>query len=680
MFLQISELEKLDFSGEDSSALNTAAGIVQGLFVTNNAYMQSLAKVWDTNIRFFEGDQWIYYDNYIGQNLPIPLIQGVNDWIPRPVSNYILPTIYTIASVLTKSKPTALVFPNSDEAADITAAKVGEAILDTKWELDGEDVLAVRAALILLLCGTVFRKDYWDPSASTTNIEPEGLEEQIPSGDTKTEIKTPFEVYPDIYGETYFIEASVTPIETIRKLYGKSGNGYTGRAHEVKRDKTYSTVLQYRENLRTLTPAYYGMGTAGSSNYENSDTAVLVECYIKPTNAFPKGLMIVEANGIPLYVADSPYYDPKVEDSWHPYTVCKWSTSPTKYHGISLTEQIVPHQRRINSIDSFITLANMTSINPVWLINKESNIPEGSIDGRPGLNVYYTGEPPVRMPGVQLPNDIWKERERLVQDLHFIAGDNLVLHGERPEGVSTASGLQLLMEQSAGKFGPYYINWEKFFEKGQQKKLLLIARNYVDERPDFLAKIKHFARNTNDIDIKNFVGSDLRDNFTIRIEAGSSIPRSKLVEQQQLLDMQQRGLLGDVSPQANPVANQQFLEKFGIRQFQGITNPDLVKANYVIGVLKQIDEGKLPQEDYPPFLPFENVDIHMNTLVDEMKKPEFKDKMGVFQRKFQELLAAKEAQMQSMMPPPMPIDPNAMPPEEMPMDSNAVQDPNLPPV
>jgi hypothetical protein len=311
-------------------------------------------------------------------------------------------------------------------------------------------------------------------------------------------------------------------------------------------------------------------------------------------------------------------------------------------------------------------LANMTTINPVWAINKESNIPEGYLNGRPGINIYYTGEPPVRMPGVNLPNDIWKERERLVQEFHYIAGDNQVLHGDNPKGVSTASGLQLLMEQTAGKFGPYYVNWEKFHEHGQQKKLLLIARNYVVDRPDFLSKIKHFARNTNDIDIKNFIGSDLRDNFTVRIEAGSSIPRSKLVEQQQLLDMQQRGLLGDVSPQANPVANQQFLEKFGIRQFNGITNQDLVKANFVIGVLKQIDEGKLSQEDYPPFLPFENVDIHMETLVNEMKKPEFKDKTGSFERKFQELLDAKQAQQMAMMPPPM-IGPDGqpLPPEAM---------------
>ncbi|MDX1902084.1 MAG: hypothetical protein SFW66_08830 [Gammaproteobacteria bacterium] len=652
MYLQLEEINKLDFSNK--SSLTQIATMVQSLFMTNHSYMTTLARVWDTNIRFFEGDQWIYYDNAKKTNMTIPILDGVNDFIPRPVTNLISPTLMTIASVFTKNKPTALVFPNSDQDADMQAARVAEAILDTKWDLDDEARLHVRGILIALLCGTVFRKDYWDPAASTTNIQPDGLEDDMPIGDTKAEMLTPFEVYPDIYGGNYYFEARCVPIETIRQMYDRQDKGYTGRANEVKPDRTYNSVLQYRENLRTLTPSgvSYGYGQAGGGN--SSETAVLVECYIRPTRAFPKGIMVVQANGIPLYVADSPYYDKRVEDSWHPYTVFQWEKSPTRFHGISLCEKIVPLQRRLNGLDSFIMLNNMSMVNPVWLIDKMSNIPEGYLNGRPGLHVYFTGTPPTRLQGIGLPTDIYKERQQLVEDIHFIAGDNLVLHGEQPSGVNTATGLQLLLEQSAGKFSPYYTNWEKFIENGQQKKLLLIAKNYIQQRPDFLKKIKHFSRNSNTIDIKNFLGSDLRDNFTIRIEAGSSVPRSKLVEQQQLLDLAKLGMLGDVSPQANPVANQKFLEKFGVTQFQGITNPDLLKANFVVGVLKQINDNKLPENDYPPLLPFENVDIHMQTLVDEMKRPEFKDPKQVFAAKFEELNAAKEAQMQALQPVPIP--------------------------
>lgn len=677
MYLQLEAINKLDLN--KPSSVQTVANMVQALFMTTHVYMTSLAKTWDANIRFFEGDQWIYYDTSKKTNLTIPLIEGINDFIPRPVTNLFTPTIMTIASVFTKNKPTAMAFPNSDQDADVQAARVAEAILDTKWELDDEARKHVRAIVLALLCGTVFRKDYWDPTATTTTIQPTGggTQDQMTVGDTKTEMLSPFEVYPDIYGGNYFFEAKVVPLETIRQIYGKTGNGYTGLCDKVKPDKSYNSVLQYRENLRTLAGSSYGTGQNGGA--AQSETAVLVEAYIRPTRTFPKGLMIVEAGGVPLFCANSPYYDPRVEDSWHPYTPFTWLQSPTRYHGISLGEQILPLQRRINGIDSFAMLNNMSMINPVWLIDKASNIAEGQINGRPGLNVYYTQNPPTRLPGLGLPQDIYAERAKLVEDIHFIAGDNLVLHGNQPSGVNTASGLQLLMEQSAGKFNPYYTNWERFIELGQQKKLLLIAKNYVQQRPDFFQKIKHFSRNSNSIDIKTFLGADLRDNFTIRIEAGSSVPRSKLVEQQQLLDLQKLGLLGDVSPQGNPVANQKFLEKFGVSQFQGITNPDLQKANFVVGVLKQINDGKLPRTDYPPLLPFENVDIHMQTLVDEMKRPEFQDPQQVFAAKFQELNEAKSAQLAALAPQ-MPANPGANPnagnPGESPHDPNMPQPPD----
>lgn len=644
MALNLANIEKLDLSTDEGQ--RNLAGMVDSAFTNIHPYVMSLAKTWDTNIRFYEGDQWIYYDETLQRNIQIPIIDGKTDFIPRPVTNLIPSALWTIASIFTKNKPSALVFANSENAEDIMAARVAEAIADTKWELDGEQLKHVDAILIALLCGVVFRKDYWDPGKQETFIQtPQGTE-KVALGDTSTDMLSPFEVYPDIYGGQYFLQASVTPINEIEMLYGYEGNGFTGLVDKIKKSKAYSSVLQIRENLRTHTRSYFG--TSGSQGEDaDQDTAVLVEAYIKPCKAYPAGLMVVEAGGVPLYVNHSPYWDPKVEDSWHPYTIFKWLKSPTRWHPMSLVEQIVPLQRRINGIDSIIQLHNMTMINPIWLNPKSCQIPKGYFNGRPGLVVDYVDSPgnppPQRIPGVPLGNDIYQEREQKVADLHQIVGDNLVMQGEQPSGVNTATGLQLLLEQSSTKFSPFYSGWEKFIEQGQQKKLLLISKFYSQNRPDFVNKLKKYSKNANNIEIESFVGADLRDNLNIRIEAGSSIPRSKLVEQQQLRDLAKEGALGDVSP-ANPVANAEYLQKFGVTQFSGVSNPDLVKANFVVGVLNQINDGKIAPDNYPPLLPFENVDIHMATLVDEMKRPEFKDRRGVFKQKFDELLAAKEEQ------------------------------------
>lgn len=674
--INVAEIEKLDLNAE--SGQDTLATMIEGSFHNVHSYIQSLSRTWDTNIRFYEGDQWIYYDETLRRNVTIPVIEGKTDFIPRPVTNLIPPALWTIASIFTKNKPSALVFNNSENDNDVMAAKVSEAVLDAKWEIDDEQQAHIEAILIALLCGTVIRKDFWNPQLSPQMIDaPDGSPKVMNLGDTDMEMLSPFEVYPDLFGGQYFLQASVTPLTKIRGMYGFDGveqmDGYTGRADEVQPSEDYSSVLQIRENLRTLTKQRFGATKYGSATDE-AETAVLVECYIKPCERYPKGLMVVEANGIPLYVDQSPYYDSRIEDSWHPYTFFKWMHSPLKWHGISLVEQIVPLQRRINGIDSIIQLHNMSMINPVWMIPKSCQIPDGYINGRPGLRVDYTDSPtgrvPERLPGVPLGQDIYAERQKKIEEFHQIVGDNLVLQGNQPSGVNTASGLQMLLEQSSTKFSPYYTAWEKFIEKGQQKKLLLISKNYTENRPDFVTKLKKLSKKSLNTEIEAFVGADLRDNIQIRIEAGSSIPRSKLVEQQQLMDLANMGLLGDITPN-NPVANQEFLQKFGIRQFQGVSNSDLVKANYVISVLRQINEGKLSEQNYPPLLPFEDVDIHMDRLIDEMKKPEFDDPKGVFQEKFRELNIAKEAQINAV------AEQGGIPPEYLAQAQQEVQ--SIPP-
>lgn len=647
MTLSLKRINELDLTTPEGQ--NELAGLAEGSFSQAHPYIMSLAKTWDTNIRFYEGDQWIYYDETLRQNVQIPVIEGKTDFIPRPVTNYIPSILWTLASIFTKNKPTALIFPNSDDAQDVMAAKVAEALADAKWEMDDENRKHVEAILIALLCGTVFRKDYWDPSKYDTFVESGlGGQQKVPLGDTSVDMLSPFEVFPDIYGNQYYIQASVTPINDIKMMYGREGDGYTGLVDKVKPSKQYSGVLQLRENLRTHTRNYNG--SVSTANDNNSETILLVESYIKPTPRYPHGLMLVESGGTPLYCNHSPYYNPKLEDSWHPYTSYRWMITPLRWHAMSLVEQLVPLQRRINGIDSIVQLHNMSMINPVWMNPKSCQVPTGYYNGRPGLVIDYTdgpnSTPPQRVNGSQLGNDIYEERKQKMEDMHAIAGDNLVMQGNQPSGVNTASGLQLLLEQSATKFSPFYTNWEKFIEGGQQKKLLLISKFYTQNRPDFVERMKKYSKNSNDVELQSFVGADLRDNTNVRIEAGSSIPRSKIVEQQQLLDLAKMGVLGDITP-ANPVANAEFLRKFGIPQFDGVTNPDIVKANYVVAVLNQINENKLNEQNYPPFMPFENVDIHMSTLVDEMKKPDFKDTKGVFQAKFNELNAVKEAQMQA---------------------------------
>jgi len=609
--------------------------MIEDLYIERRPYIENLSMVWDENIRFFEGDQHIYYNKQSNQYEVIPETK-FNSWIPRPITNLILPIVMTIVSLMTKSKPAAIAYANdSNVVEDVNAAKCAEIVLDTKWEMDEEQILSIDAAIIALLCGTVIRKDYWDP---TEGPKSEALGGKA-IGDNAVEMLSPFEVIPDIEHGSYWLQAKVKDISWTKSAYNFKGNGYTGRSSEVVSAKGISSLLSYRERLRTSSG--YSLG-GSKGNIEDNKSTVPVECYIKPTSKHPNGLMVVECGGILLYVNDSPYYKEGFKESWHPYTVYGWIKSPLRWHFISLVENLTSLQKRLNAIDALIILTRMTHASPQRLVPDGCGIPEGYWDGRPGLEVPYrpvgaNGAKPEIIPGIGLPGNVMEEREKCVREMHAIAMDNEVLGGGQPSGVNTAAALNMLLEQTFSKFSPFIQRWEKFLENGQQKKLLIIQKFYKEVRPDLIKKMSFYGRDVTDIEIQDFTGKDLRDNVCIRIEAGSSLPRSKVAEQAQLSDLAKQGLFGPLDPQQNPEGNAEFLKRFGIPRFSGVTNPDVEYAKYCLQVLKKIDRQQLSPEAYPQLRSFDNLDIHQKVLTDEMKKPTFKDLTGIFQQRLDEI-------------------------------------------
>lgn len=631
--------------------------IVNDAYHQSYGYLEQLGIQWEQNIRFYEGDQYIFYNETIKNYEIIPLTK-FNDFIPRPVTNLLLPIEQTMTSLLTKTAPNATVAQNSCNEYDSLGAKLAERVKDAKWEMDNEVINHIMSAKIMQLVGTVFRKDYWDPTKGGVQVLPtlEG-EKTIPIGDTAVKIMSPFEIIPDKDNGLWFIETSLEPLWWIRAAYCKSGNGYTGVAPEdIKEDKDFTTNMSIRYRLKSST----GMGGRGVGTDSGGvkGHAVLKIGYFAPTESHPKGGMVVFAGGKCLYCNDSPTYDPILESSWHPFSWTFWERHPFRFHGISLFENLVPLQKRINAIDALIILNRMLNVAPQWLIPRGCGIPEGYLNGSPGLQVWFnpvgtSGMVPQRLQGSNLASDVWKERQDLVTQMHMIAGDNEVIQGQRPEGVNTLGGLNLLLEQSYSKFSPLIKGWEKYIEDGQKKKLFLISRKYREERPGFTQRLQAMNKDNLEIEIKSFTGLMIGDNIDVKIESGSTIPKSQIALEQKMLELQGRGLLGDVSPMGNPIANQQFLEEFGVAKFDSETNADVKKAKFVVSVLKGINEGRAAPEDYPPLMVYDNVMIHKKVIEDAMKVPGFVDTQQFFGKKYQEIMAA--------MPPPMPMLPPGMP-------------------
>lgn len=631
------------------------------------SFIIEMARIWDENVHFFEGDQHIYYNEVTRQYEVIPTTK-FNEFIPRPVTNHLFPIVNTLTSLLTRQKPQASVRENSTDDADINRARLGDAVLDTKWEMDSETMNHVLAAKSALLVGTVYRKDFWDTTGlATVDIPDEKTKTKktLPLGDNAVSIRSPFEVIPDlneinnIDKGTHVLEGSVQTVEWVKQNYDKTEKGYTGKAKDVKPNKDFSTVLNYVEKLKGST----GQSGQNPSNESAENRVTVIEIYLRPIKKHPRGLTIVQADDKVVYAGDTIYtYGNGV--NWHPYTDFKFDIHPFRQPGISLAEQLVPLQRRYNAIDSLIILNRMTMASPQWLIPSGCRVPNGFINGAPGLNIPYVpgigGMKPEKVLGAALDASVYREKEKCLEEMHMIAGDNEVMQGLRPEGVNTAAGLNILLEQSYSKYSPLIQGWEKFIERGQVKKLNIIRRKYKEPRKELISRIKSMNKDNLEVQIDDtFTGEALGDNIDIRVEAGSSLPRSKVVEQSNLKELAQAGLFGPLDPMQNPLANKEFLSKFGINKFPTPTDADVNKQKWENSLIRQKKFDQVVVD------PMDNHGIHKAVIEDWMKQPEFKIRVGEDAFKFavQHKAEHENAEMMTQMQQMQQQQQAAMPPE-----------------
>lgn len=644
------------------------------------------AAVWQQNLHFLSGDQWLRWNVTYNRWQSIPWSQS-NQSIDRPVSNYILVFVNANAATFT-GKPAIHIEPNSDDPRDKTSAQVSNVVKDYLWENQQKDDIYDEAALWGLNCGIAYQKNIKLSTGKTANVPiPEDhptyqqqAEKQNTPKPTKSvrirhphsEIVSPFNLTFDGLAKSFrsisvIMETNIRRVDWIKKEYGeKIGPGYTGKGGEVTADLKVANFLSLGESVKDIVEgaAQSGSGQAGSGKPEDAykDCNVVKEVYCQPTEKHEQGRYIVIAGDILLFDSSgvttgekqsgSPYY--YLEGLiWHPFTDWLYQRMPGSIHGISLTQQLVPKQRSINSIDALVAYNRKTIGVGQVLIPTQSNIPDESMVGRPGQNVTYTpgprGEKPERLHGIPLPAQTYVERQNHLDDMDRIANSADVRSGQNPKGVTTVGQLQILNENAQKNMAKPVARWERFIEKSEQLAILNFQACYKIPDPVVIQKLKSLSKDLIDQDWETFLGEQIQDNVNVRVAPRSTIVKSEIVQRDTILNLAREGLLPDVV--SDPYTHKMFLEKFGLTDLLTESNIDVKKAEKAIEMMLN---GK-----YPPVEEQDNPDIQIIVLARHMKKPtymEYSDEVKLlFKRRFGEY-----AQMLA--------DANAVP-DEPPMES-----------
>jgi hypothetical protein len=289
---------------------------------------------------------------------------------------------------------------------------------------------------------------------------------------------------------------------------------------------------------------------------------------------------------------------------------------PGSMWGISLVQQLVPLQRRINSIDALVAYNRKTMAVGTWLIPSGSGIPDESLVGIPGQNVTYdpdvSGAKPEKVPGQPLPDQVLKEREIIVNDGNLIANAADIRSGVNPSGVTTVGQLQILTEQANSSRSKQVDSWEDFIEESEELDLLNFQDCYKAPMNDMSMEFKKYSKSLTRYDWEKFIGSDIRDNTSVRVEKGSTVQRSKLLREQTIMQLLPTGLLGNTQ---DPYINEAILEEFGLSNLSSSADVDVKKAEKMIEMML---DGQ-----YPPILEVDNPDIQITVLARFMKDPKF---------------------------------------------------------
>jgi len=650
-----------------------------------------------------DGKQWLTYGGSAktGSQWSELTTHKSNEYIPRPVTNYLFDAYQTLKAYLLQQQPRSTVYPNSDNYADKMAAQISELVAECNWEKLKEEQNYEYAASTALVYGTAFKKDYWDTSSiqiakvpkmeeqpitdpasgsvigmeNKEVIDPETGEvvfEELPLGDVNTAIVEPYKmvldpISNDIHNCRWIMEYNILSLDIVKQLYKKEGKGFTGEAENIKPETTLSSSLKRFYQLKTSS----GVGSDNNTQRVNSsggssgmieNAVVLKEYYEAPTKKYTKGRLIVVAGGKLLFVGDSPYQGTELGD-WHPYSEFRWEVVPGRFWGKSPLDAAVELQKRINSIDATIILTRKTMAIPQKLNPKGSGLKNNEWTGRPGQMIDYRavgGAKPEVVGSQGVHPQVFQERAEARESMKEITGAVDILKGEKPGSVTAASALEMLYEVATGKLKPVLDRWTKFIESSQKKQLVLVANKYKEPREDFINKLHAKNKQLPKEMIDNFIGRDLYDNCNITIEAGSSVPKLQSVKKAQLMQMANTGALQLEIPE-NRV---QFLKDMGQVGYDKAVSPDINRAEWENDVLDNVDKEP---DTVPVMLNIDDHKVHIEIHGRRMKEPSFLSASSEVQQAFMahmeehEQFLQNQQQMQQMeaamsgqpIPPPM---------------------------
>lgn len=508
---------------------------------------QLLERQWRISYAFYKGNQYTFYNNRSRRIETLPVGEGEKPrYRVRLVSNQILPGAQSLLAKLTKTKATMAATPQSSDEDSVKASTVADALLEYWWdnfELASKDKEA-------LLWGIIAGNGYWhvcwddkkgtpvkfmlDPQGNpilqptlrtyfkeqlkTQGVDPLQFEKTIYMGDIDVGVLSPFQVYLDDSAKTFedckwcIIACPMTASE-IKARWG---------GEEVKPD----SVPQAPDETVPM-----------GSNLSNGDKTVknVYFYYHIPTANNPEGsyIIFIENPNRVLYEEKWPYPFRQL-----PLVQFPGIKVPGSLYDISVVEQAVPLQKELNRTLSQIVEWKNVTLRPQYLA------PAGALRQRitdePGAVFEYNpigNNKPEPVPVAPLPSYVMAVLEDIKQRMDEVFYRREVDQGQVPPNVEAGIAIDLLQETATDAIAPIVAEHEKALERAANLMLQMAQKFYIEPR---IVQINGAAGQRK---VEQFNQANLAAGVTVKVETGSSLPRTRSGRQARVMQMVSMGIL-----------------------------------------------------------------------------------------------------------------------------------------
>lgn len=487
--------------------------------------------IWMTNIAYLLGFYGVYFDTTLRQYQSTSANSTSYMSRNKLQVNKILPTIQNRLARLCKNPPKYEVKPNSNDTHDKEAARLALQVLN--YIMDKEKATMKRQELYMWMqeCGHAYIKVLWDDTIGEPMLDPETDEFVGYEGDVKLDVVPALEVFPDPMAKN-LDEAQWIAHAKVRKLdYFKSQ--YPDRGAAVKEEGAWLISTQYEQRINSLNVR--GQGQTGSQSLAKN-SAIEICYYERRSLKYPNGRMIISANGVLLVDKELPCGE-------IPFVKFDDVLIGGKYYSESLITHMRPLQDQYNRVTSMRAQWTNKLLAGKYMAPKGHGIIQEGLDDSSGEFLEYNPGPqgqkpePVQVP--MIPQWAYTEDDKIAANIYDISGINEVSRGQIPAAGIPAIGMQFLMEQDDTRIGIVTENNENGWARVGSLILKFIQNYYVMER------VIKVAGPRLEYTVKSFAGDDLKKHTDVMVIRGSTLPGSKVLKRQEILNLRQQGLFGN---------------------------------------------------------------------------------------------------------------------------------------